>query len=139
MAFPYEDAVFPPWTSTKTIGANLGELDQKRRNALTRTPSFRTTAGICRRQDKDFHDLHPDLPLIQIHGFCGQPGSSGSPVFTSRDGSLIGLIMLEHSGMNYVLPTNFIIAYIRENKIHVDGLMTSHKTKGKGVEGFRRL
>lgn len=37
--------------------------------------------------------------------------------------------------MNYLLPTDFIISYVRNNKIDVDGLVTSPKRKG--VEGSR--
>lgn len=80
--------------------------------------------------DKDFHNLHPDLPLIEVHGFFGKPGSSGSPVFASTDGTFIGLIILNHCEKNYILPTDFIIHYMGGHNIEADGLRITHKRKG---------
>lgn len=91
-------------------------------DAFRRTLPFRTTGGITRRKDKDFHNLHPDLPLIEVHGFFGKPGSSGSPVFASTDGTFIGLIILNHCEKNYILPTDFIIHYMGGHNIEADGL-----------------
>ncbi|XP_074322461.1 uncharacterized protein LOC141659466 isoform X2 [Apium graveolens] len=127
ISFPYRsrDVVFPSSRSTITIGDDLAGLDER----TSRTPRFRTTRGIARTIDKELHNLHPDLPLIEVYNFFGGPGSSGSPVFTSADGSLIGLIMLHHSRRNYVLPIDFIIRYMDEHNIAAAGLMINHKRK----------
>lgn len=118
VSFPFESVVFPRLTSKKTIGSALmDELVQFRQNAFLQTLSFRTTGGIV--EDKPggweiLRHLHPKLPIIEVHGFFCDQESYGSPVF-DRDGRFVGLIMLEHCEMNYVLPSNLIKIYIRKN------------------------
>lgn len=118
VSFPFDSVVFPRLTSKKTIGSALmHELVHFRENSFLQTLSFRTTGGIVEDKpdgQKKLSHLHPRLPVIEVHGFLCDNESYGSPVF-DRGGRFVGLIMLQHCEMNYVLPSNMIKPYIEEN------------------------
>lgn len=115
-SFPFQSAVFPSFASRDTVGTtNDDALFELRAEEYSETFSFRTIGGIIEtKPDKlEISSLHPRLPVIEVHGFLCNEGY-GSPVF-DMGGRFVGLIMLRHSEMNYILPSNMIKPYMRQN------------------------